>query len=71
MNKFKERTLGRTGLNVGRSGLAASYDAPTEAFEEAFETRNISIEPVGLVDTVDIKLPTKNKTHKGAPYAGS
>jgi len=71
MNKFKERTLGHTGRSVGRSGLAASYGASTKAFEETFETRYIFIEPVGLVDTVDIILPTKNKTHKGAPYAGS
>ena len=68
MNKVKERTLGRTGLSVGRLGLAASYGAPTEAFEEAFETRYINIEPV---DNVDYILPTKNKTHKGASYAAS
>ncbi|MBC8418272.1 MAG: hypothetical protein H8E10_06725 [Desulfobacterales bacterium] len=30
-------TLGRTGLKAGRLGVAASYGAPTEAFEEAFE----------------------------------
>ncbi len=30
-------TLGRTGLSVGRLGVAASYGAPAEAFEEAFE----------------------------------
>jgi len=60
MNKFKERTLGHTGRSVGRSGLAASYGASTKAFEETFETRYIFIEPVGLVDTVDIILPTKN-----------
>ncbi|MBA4393411.1 MAG: hypothetical protein C0407_07645 [Desulfobacca sp.] len=29
--------LGRTGLMVGRLGVAASYGAPTKAFEEAFE----------------------------------
>jgi len=35
---FREtRVLGRTGLVVGRLGVAASYGAPTEAFEEAFE----------------------------------
>ena len=34
---FKERTLGATGLIVGPLGLAASYGAPAEAFEEAFE----------------------------------
>ena len=33
----KPRTLGRTGLKVGPLGVAASYGAPVEAFEEAFE----------------------------------
>ena len=33
----EKRTLGRTGFQVGRLGIAASYGAPTEAFEEAFE----------------------------------
>ena len=37
MGAFKERELGGTGLKVGRLGLAASYGAPAEAFEEAFE----------------------------------
>ncbi len=37
MEDFKERILGRTGLKVGRLGIAASYGAPAEAFEEAFE----------------------------------
>jgi aryl-alcohol dehydrogenase-like predicted oxidoreductase len=34
---LQTRTLGRTGLRVGRLGVAASYGAPTEAFEEAFD----------------------------------
>jgi aryl-alcohol dehydrogenase-like predicted oxidoreductase len=37
MNDQMIRTLGRTGLKVGRLGVACSYGAPTEAFEEAFE----------------------------------
>ncbi len=37
MENFEERTLGSTGLKVGRLGVAASYGAPAEAFEEAFE----------------------------------
>lgn len=37
MDKFKSSTLGRSGLKVGRLGVACSYGAPTEAFEEAFE----------------------------------
>ena len=37
MEAFNKRILGRTGLKVGRLGLAASYGAPAEAFEEAFE----------------------------------
>jgi aryl-alcohol dehydrogenase-like predicted oxidoreductase len=32
-----ERTLGATGLKVGPLGVAASYGAPAEAFEAAFE----------------------------------
>ena len=35
---FKQRRiLGRTGLSVGCLGIACSYGAPTEAYEEAFE----------------------------------
>ena len=33
----EKRFLGRTGLQVGRLGVSASYGAPAEAFEEAFE----------------------------------
>ena len=34
---FEARELGRTGLMVGPLGMAASYGAPAEAFEEAFD----------------------------------
>lgn len=35
---FKERrVLGRSGLEVGRLGVACGYGAPTAAYEEAFE----------------------------------
>ncbi len=34
---FKQTALGNTGLLVGRLGLAASYGAPAQAFEEAFK----------------------------------
>ncbi|NNF99004.1 MAG: hypothetical protein HKM93_06470 [Desulfobacteraceae bacterium] len=37
MNFNGSTILGRTGLRVGRLGVACSYGAPTEAFEEAFE----------------------------------
>jgi len=37
MAAFKERALGGTGLTVGPLGMAASYGAPAEAFEEAFD----------------------------------
>ncbi len=36
-DNFKQTTLGNTGLEVGRLGLAASYGAPADAFEYAFE----------------------------------
>lgn len=34
---FRTTELGNTGLRVGRLGVAASYGAPAEAFEAAFE----------------------------------
>lgn len=37
MDEFRERLLGKTGLKVGRLGVAASYGAPAEAIEEAFD----------------------------------
>ncbi len=35
--RFEPRTLGRSGLRVGALGLAASYGAPAESVEYAFE----------------------------------
>ncbi len=35
--EFQTRTLGAIGLKAGPLGVAASYGAPAEAFEEAFE----------------------------------
>jgi aryl-alcohol dehydrogenase-like predicted oxidoreductase len=37
MNEDNYRILGRTGLKVGRLGVACSHGAPTRAFEEAFD----------------------------------
>lgn len=37
MDFNEKRILGKTGLRVGRLGVACSYGAPTEAFEEAFD----------------------------------
>ena len=37
MNFQEKTTLGKTGLKVGRLGIASSYPAPAEAYEEAFE----------------------------------
>ncbi|MGD2186016.1 MAG: hypothetical protein PVI71_07810 [Desulfobacterales bacterium] len=37
MDSFKTAILGQTGIKVGRLGVSASYGAPAEAFEEAFE----------------------------------
>jgi len=34
---FERRTLGRTGLEIGRSGISASYGVPGDALERAFE----------------------------------
>ena len=37
MNFQEKTTLGRTGLKTGRLGIASSYGAPAEAYEEAFD----------------------------------
>jgi len=37
MNFGEQVTLGRTGLKVGRLGIASGYKAPAAAIEEAFE----------------------------------
>ena len=37
MDQFRTTSLGQTGLKVGRLGVSASYGAPAQAFEEAFE----------------------------------
>ena len=37
MELWQPRILGRTGLVVGRLGIASGYGAPCEAFEEAFD----------------------------------
>jgi len=37
MDFSRPTILGRTGLKVGRLGMAAGYGAPAKAFEEAFE----------------------------------
>ena len=37
MSLFEKTTLGRSGFEVGRLGIASSFGAPTEAYEEAFE----------------------------------
>jgi len=37
MDFTKPTILGRTGIKVGRLGVASSFGAPAEAFEEAFE----------------------------------
>jgi len=38
MAQFTARRLGATGLKVGPLGMAASYGAPAQAFEEAFDS---------------------------------
>jgi aryl-alcohol dehydrogenase-like predicted oxidoreductase len=37
MSFAEKRTLGKTGLKVGRLGISSSFGAPAAAFEEAFE----------------------------------
>jgi len=37
MNFHDRTSLGRTGLKIGRLGIASSYGAPAQSYEEAFE----------------------------------
>jgi hypothetical protein len=37
MDFHDKKTLGRTGLKVGRLGISSSFGAPSVAYEEAFE----------------------------------
>ena len=37
MNAIKFNDLGKTGIQAGCLGVAASYGAPAAAFEEAFD----------------------------------
>jgi hypothetical protein len=37
VKSFKSTVLGQTDIPVGRLGVAASYGAPAEAFEKAFD----------------------------------
>lgn len=36
-DRFERRTLGRTGMKVGRVGISSSYGVPGDALERAFE----------------------------------
>ena len=58
------RVLGGTGLKVGRLGVAASYGAPTEAFEEAFE-RGVNYFYWGSMRTRAMAQAIQNIVRKG------
>ena len=58
------RILGRTGLKVGRLGVAASYGAPASAFEEAFE-RGCNYFYWGSRRSLEMKEAIKNLCGEG------
>jgi len=64
MDFHEPRVLGRTGLEVGRLGVAASYGAPAQAFEEAFD-RGCNYFYWGSRRTEAMGQAIKNICHKG------
>ena len=64
MDFYEPRLLGRTGLKVGRLGVACSYGAPTEAFEEAFE-RGVNYFYWGSMRKKAMAVAIKNIIAKG------
>ncbi|NIQ37242.1 MAG: hypothetical protein GTN81_01425 [Proteobacteria bacterium] len=64
MDFHESRILGRTGLRVGRLGVATSYGAPSAAFEEAFE-RGCNYFYWGSRRTDAMCQAIKNISHKG------
>ncbi|MBF0529646.1 MAG: aldo/keto reductase [Deltaproteobacteria bacterium] len=64
MSFYEQHPLGRTGLSVGRLGVACSYGAPTEAFEEAFE-RGVNYFYYGSTRKEAMARAIRNITAKG------
>jgi predicted aldo/keto reductase-like oxidoreductase len=64
MDFTERRALGRTGLEVCRLGVASSYGAPTEAFEEAFE-RGVNYFYWGSMRKEAMARAIRNLIHKG------
>lgn len=64
MDFNQRRILGRTGLSVGRLGVACSYGAPTEAYEEAFE-RGVNYFYWGSLRKTSMARAIRNIVKKG------
>jgi len=64
MDLKQTTTLGRSGLEVGRLGVACGYGAPTEAFEEAFE-KGVNYFYWGSMRRLSMADAIKNITAKG------
>ena len=64
MNFNEQRILGRTGVKAGRLGVACSYGAPTEAYEEAFE-RGVNYFYWGSMRKAAMALAIRNIIAKG------
>jgi aryl-alcohol dehydrogenase-like predicted oxidoreductase len=65
MAGFTERFLGSTGLKVGPLGVAASYGAPAEAFEAAFEKGCNYFYLGGGTRRAEMKRAIRNLCRKG------
>jgi hypothetical protein len=68
VDAFKKTVLGRTAVPVGRLGVAASYGAPCEAFEEAFEhgCNRALFQDLAEENVYDIFHVCYNAAHRGA-----
>ena len=64
MDFNQRRILGRTGLSVGCLGVASSYGAPTEAYEEAFE-RGVNYFYWGSMRKTSMAQAIRNIVKKG------
>ena len=58
MDFHAPRILGRTGLKVGRLGVASSYGAPAAAYEEAFERTETEWGPWTIVEATNRRFTT-------------
>jgi aryl-alcohol dehydrogenase-like predicted oxidoreductase len=64
MSFHEQKILGRTGLKVGRLGVASSYGAPAEAYEEAFD-RGVNYFYWGAIRKEGMRRAIRNIVSRG------